>query len=216
MTKVGTAREAVPGGRRKHPLREAAEGILLALLIFGILRTGVVQAFRIPSSSMEQTLLVGDYLFITKFEYGARVPLLGGRLPGMRAPRCGDVVVFERDVAEDGGIARLDYIKRIVAVGGQTVELRDKRLFVDGVARQEEFVQHGESTLLAVHDNFGPVTVPAGELFVMGDNRDNSRDSRFWGTVPMAAVHGRAFVRYFSWDAARRQPRWNRILTAVR
>ncbi len=205
------------GIRRLHPLREVAESLLIALLLFGFLRAFVVQAFRIPSPSMEQTLLVGDYLFITKFEYGALVPIVGGRLPGLREIAPGDVIVFERSSGpegEDG--AMIDYIKRVVAVGGQTVEVRDKALLVDGVAVEEAFVQHTDAGRLAVRDNFGPVEVPRGEVFVMGDNRDNSRDSRFWGTVPVERVLGRAFLRYFSWDADRSTPRWERILTIVR
>ena len=206
--------------RRLHPLREIAESLLIALLLFGFLRVFVVQAFRIPSPSMEQTLLVGDYLFITKFEYGPLLPIVGGRLPGLREIAPGDVVVFERPSGpegpegEDG--AMIDYIKRVVAVGGQTVEVRDKALLVDGVAVEEAFAQHTDAGVLTVRDNFGPVEVPPGEVFVMGDNRDNSRDSRFWGTVPVERVLGRAFLRYFSWDADRSAPRWERILTIVR
>jgi signal peptidase I len=163
---------------------------------------------------MLETLLVGDYLFVNKLDYGPMIPFTTTRLPGLRQPQPGDVIVFQ--FPDD---PRRDYIKRCVAVGGQTVEVRDKQLYVDGRKRIEPYVQHIDPTVHPAsfdpRDNFGPVQVPPGNLFMMGDNRDNSNDSRFWGPVKMDLVKGRAMFLYWSWDGERRWPRFHRILTAI-
>ena len=146
---------------------------------------------------MEDTLLRGDYLFVTKLDYGARVPFTDWRLPGLRQPRRGDVIVFQwpQDPSKD-------FIKRCIATEGQTVEIRHKEVFVDGRRLVEPYVKHSEWSEepagYSPRDNFGPVTIPAGEMFMMGDNRDNSNDSRFWGNVPMRFVQGRALFLYYS------------------
>lgn len=204
-----------PERRTKSLLREYVEAILYALVLTVALRVFVLQAFRIPSESMLDTLLVGDYLFVNKLDYGAKVPYIETRLPGFRKPAPGDVIVFQ--YPDD---PRRDYIKRCVAVGGQTVEVKNKVLYVDGVKRDEPFVKHIDPTnhpaSFDPRDNFGPYHVPAGHLFMMGDNRDNSNDSRFWGPVNMSLVKGRAMFLYWSWDGERRWPRFHRILTAIR
>ena len=204
-----------PERRPKSLLREYTEAIVYAILLTVVLRTFVLQAFRIPSESMLNTLLVGDFLFVNKLDYGPRLPLTDVRLPGFRHPLPGDVIVFQ--YPED---PRKDYIKRCVAVGGQTVQVKDKQLYVDGQKRLEPYVIHIDTSVHPANwdprDNFGPFTVPPGTLFMMGDNRDNSNDSRFWGPVPMSNVKGRALFLYWSWDGDRKWPRFGRILSAIR
>jgi signal peptidase I len=212
-------------GKKRSIVREYVEAALWALVLTLLLRAFVIQAFRIPSESMLDTLLVGDYLFVNKFEYGPKIPFTHVRLPGLRAPHTGDIIVFQYPL--DPG---KDFIKRCIAVGGQTVELRDKVVYVDGqpsvaadrlAVHRDSFVQPcppdappypEDAGLRQCRDNFGPFQVPPGRLFMMGDNRENSNDSRFWGTVPMGYVKGRAMFIYWSWDGRRFQPRWGRLL----
>jgi signal peptidase I len=174
-------------GRKKSKFREYVEVIVISVVLALVVRTYVVQAFRIPSGSMEDTLLVGDFLLVSKFLYR------------FTDPKPGDVIVFKYPLDP-----RRDFIKRCVAVEGQTVELRDKTLLVDGQQvsppLQGKFIDSRVFPSGAnARDNFGPVTVPPGHLFVMGDNRDNSRDSRYWGFLNEKLIKGRAFVLYWSW-----------------
>jgi len=195
--------------------REYVEAALWALVLTMFLRAFVIQAFRIPSESMLDTLLVGDFLFVNKFLYGAKVPFLDVRLPGIRDPKPGDIIVFKypRD-------PKKDYIKRCVAVEGQTVEIRDKILFVNDEKQVEPYVIHSDDKVLpkeiSARDNFGPTVVPKGHIFMMGDNRDNSHDSRFWGPLALNLIKGKAMILYWSWDAEKNRPRFNRIFRPVR
>ena len=200
--------------RTRSVLREYVEAALWALVITLFLRAFVIQAFRIPSASMENTLLIGDFLFVNKFEYGPKIPFTHIRLPGLRPLRRGDVIVFQfpQDPSKD-------FIKRMIGRGGETIEIHDKVVSVDGKPLVEPYAVHSDPTVRRagydLRDNFGPVTVPPGEMFMMGDNRDNSNDSRFWGTLPMDLVKGRAMFLYWSWDADRNWPRWNRIFQVI-
>jgi signal peptidase I len=179
------------------------------------LRAFVIQAFRIPSESMRDTLLIGDFLFVNKFEYGPKIPFTHVRLPGLRAPKTGDVIVFQfpQDPSKD-------FIKRCIATGGQTLEIREKQLSLDGKVLKEPYVIHTDPSVRPAgyenRDNFGPLTVEPGKLFMMGDNRDNSNDSRYWGTLEMDLVKGRAMFLYWSWDPDKNWPRWNRIFQPIR
>jgi len=206
----------------KSALREYLEAIVLAVILTIVIRGLVVQAFRIPTSSMENTLQIGDFLFVNKMVYGSEIDmgfaghqLVYHRFPAIREPKPGDVIVFR--YPDDPS---RDFIKRCVAVGGQTVELRDKVLYVDGQAQEEPFAIHKDPRVLpretSPRDNFGPFVVPQGQLFMMGDNRDNSHDSRFWGGLPRTLVKGQAMILYWSWDADRRLPRLERLLHPVR
>jgi len=183
--------------KQKSTVTEYGEAIVWALVLTMILRAFVIQAFRIPSESMVPTLLVGDFLFVNKFEYGPKIPFTHIRLPGLRPPRRGDVIVFQWPVNPSK-----DFIKRCIATGGQTLEVRDKRVIVDGDTLTEQYAVHIDPGFhpkgYDVRDYFGPMTVRQGELFMMGDNRDNSNDSRFWGPVKMDLVKGRAMFIYFS------------------
>jgi signal peptidase I len=217
--------------RAKSKPREWLESVLWAVTVALLLRAFVIQAFRIPSGSMEDTLLVGDFLFVNKFVYGVKLPFSERTIvPGISQPQRGDIIVFKFPL--DGR----DFIKRCVAVAGDTVQVRDRQLLVNGKHPDEPFAVHKawdtveipgvvrRDVLRAdyqrawedrsfvnlpwVRDNFGPVVVPAGSVFAMGDNRDNSLDSRFWGPLPQAKVVGRAELIYWSWDADNGQPFW--------
>jgi len=202
-------------GKTRSVIREYVEAALWALVLTLFLRAFVIQAFRIPSESMRDTLLVGDFLFVNKFEYGPKIPFTHVRLPGLRPPKRGDVIVFQfpQDPTKD-------FIKRCVGTGGQTLQIEDKVVTVDGAEIREPYVRHTDATVrpggFDVRDNFGPYTVAEGELFMMGDNRDNSNDSRYWGPLKMDLVKGRAMFLYWSWDPDRHWPRWNRIFNLIR
>ena len=176
----------------------------MAVVFATFARTWVVQAFKIPSGSMEQNLLVGDHILVNKFVYGPALYAWEDVLLPRRELRRGDVVVFQFPSEPER-----DFIKRCMALPGDTVELRDKQLHVDGRPVAEEgYVFHTDqrtfprlpllSESLWRRDNFGPYQVPAGQFFFLGDNRDNSNDSRFWGPVGRGAIKGRALVVYWS------------------
>ncbi len=187
--------------RPKSQLRELVEALLVALLLALGIRTFFVQAFKIPSGSMLPTLQIGDHILVNKFIYGARIeiPLTQmavGHLPALRKPKPGDVIVFIYPKERDK-----DFIKRVIAVEGQTIEVRHRQVYIDGRPWDDP---HANLTLPAQGgsggENYGPYTVPRDTVFVMGDNRNNSYDSRFWGTVPIADIKGQAMIIYFSWD----------------
>ncbi|RJP75811.1 MAG: signal peptidase I [Candidatus Zixiibacteriota bacterium] len=209
--------------RAKGPVRDWLEFIITLTIMVFVIRTTVVEAYRIPSSSMEDTLLIGDFLMVNKFLYGIRTPDRIGvpftrigfdvphtRLPALRDPQRGDVVVFKypKDPSQN-------YIKRLVGLPGDTIEIRDKVLLINGrvltnppkakfadwrvwpdEVQQRDIVPAGNGN----RDNYGPVVVPDDHYFMMGDNRDNSSDSRYWGFLPHDNIVGKAFVVYFSWD----------------
>ncbi|MDO9043542.1 MAG: signal peptidase I [Desulfocapsaceae bacterium] len=186
-------------GDNKSVVREYVEAIVVAVLLALFVRTFVVQAFKIPSGSMLPTLQIGDHLLVNKFSYGVKLPVTGTTLIHRQGPVSGDVVVFRypRDRS-------LDYIKRVVAVGGDTLEVRDKQVFLNGKQVVNPHAHFTNRDIMSAgagpRDNFGPVTVPEGKIFVMGDNRDNSYDSRFWGFVDLSDVLGKAMIIYWSWD----------------
>ena len=205
---------AVPAKpRRKSLIREYGEAIFIAVLLALVIRTLVVQAFTIPSGSMMDTLLVGDYILVNKFLYGPEVPFTDHHVPGLRAPRRGDIIVFKYPQDE-----KRDFIKRIVAGPGETVQIRGARVFVDGRPLQEPYVKgadgpvsSGAQTYCGYAYGCEPTVVPADAYFVMGDNRDNSQDSRYWGFVKRDKIKGKAFLTYWSWDSDRHWLRWWRL-----
>ncbi len=195
--------------KKKSKFREYLEIVVTALVFALLIRQLVIQSYHIPSESMEDTLLKGDFLFANKFIYGAKVPFFDLRLPKVRDPKPGDVVIFKFP-----GDKKTDYIKRCVAVEGQTVELKGKRLFVDGVEQKEPYAKYifGDSG----RRNFGPYRVPKGYIFVMGDNRDNSYDSRYWGPLDKKLLRGKALFIYFSLDYKKHRIRFKRIGRIIR
>lgn len=185
--------------------------VVIAVILAFVIKTSIVEAYKIPSASMEDTLLVGDFLLANRFIYGAQLPLVGWRLPSIREPQPGDVVIF---IYPRDGVTK--YIKRCVAVGGDTVLIKDKTLYVNG----EEFPNPEHAKFVEPQisprgrggrdsrDNFGPFVVPEETYFMMGDNRDNSYDSRFWGPVRKELVLGEAIMIHWSWnDQVRPSPK---------
>ncbi len=215
----------------------------MALVLFLIIRTFLIEAFQIPSASMERTLLAGDFLFVNKAVYGAQIPGTDARLPGFDTPGRGDIIVFAFPRNPE-----LNYVKRVIGVPGDTLAMAGGRLMRNGLPHAEPYVQRldqardlfdaqfsWQRAYLAAtspdarrlyhptRDTWGPIVVPAGKYFVLGDNRDNSSDSRYWGFVDAGAVKGRPLVVYFSYDreAGDRLPwltdiRWGRLGSVIR
>lgn len=195
---------------QKGKLRENIEALIIAIILALFIRAFVVQAFKIPSGSMKNTLLIGDYILVNKFIYGVKIPFTEITVIPVKKPQRGDIVVFRfpKDPSKD-------FIKRVVGIGGDTVEVRNKQVYVNGEPQQDDFTIHTDPKIQMgfhkIRDNFGPVEVPDGRLFVMGDNRDESNDSRYWGFVDLGAVRGKAFIIYWSWDKVDFGVRWNRL-----
>lgn len=237
------ARVNRPRGRVLRMLWEWAKSFQIAIVVFLLVRAFLVEAFKIPSGSMEGTLLVGDFLLVNKLVYGAEVPFMGKRLPAIRQPQRGDVVVFQwpQDPTKN-------FVKRLVGIPGDTLAMVDGFLVRNGVRVQERYVRHTEPgvdpsgeefrwqrdylvrTAQATvgyypsRNNWGPIVVPPRHLFVLGDNRDNSLDSRYWGFVPDSLVRGQPLLVYYSYQpetegathtAWLSRVRWNRLGTRV-
>lgn len=202
-------KESSSGKQPKSKVRELIESILMALVIAAFVIAFVVQAFKIPSSSMVPTLLVGDHLFVNKFIYGVKIPILRKTILPVGEPKRGDVIVFifPQDRSKD-------FIKRVIGVGGDKIEIKSKKIYLNDRLYQDAFGVYSDDNMEPAdkpRDFFGPVTVPKGSLFVMGDNRDHSHDSRFWGFVNLKDVKGKAFIIHWSWDAEDKTVRWSRI-----
>jgi signal peptidase I len=195
--------------KQKSKPREYAEIIVTAVVLALIVRALIIQSYHIPSESMEDTLLKGDFLFANKFIYGAKVPFVSWWLPKVRDPKPGDVVIFKFP-----GDGKTDYIKRCIAVAGQTVELKGTHLFIDGVEKQEPYAKYiyGDTP----RRDFGPYLVPQGSVLVFGDNRDNSYDSRYWGPLDKRLLRGKALFLYFSLDYQKHWIRFSRIGDIIR
>lgn len=194
--------------KEKSRLRQNVESIAWALLIALVVRSSVVQAFWVPSGSMLPTIQIGDHIFVNKLAYAVHFPLIGTELFKVRSPARGEIVVFVSPVDHS-----TDLIKRIVAVAGDTVEIRDKKLYINGelVTDPHAYFEDKHVNTSGPRDNYGPMVVPEGKFFVLGDNRDKSYDSRFWGFADVADVKGRATFIYWSWDKDKKWPRLDRI-----
>ena len=199
--------------QKKRFIEEYLEPILIAVLIALFIRAVVVQAFKIPSSSMEPTLLVGDYLLVNKFIYGIRIHYTDRKLFQFKKPQRGDVIVFIFPLDPSK-----DFIKRVIGTEGEKVEIIHNKIYINDRLLDDpwgHFQKVGLTGFLQTMENFGPVVVPKVSLFVLGDNRDNSEDSRFWGFLNVNAVLGKAFIIYFSWDWNAEnlfdKVRWSRI-----
>ena len=194
----------------KSKVYEYAEAIIIAILIAVVVRTFVVQAYKIPSRSMVPTLLVGDHILVNKFIYGVKVPFLRNKIISVTNPQRGDIVVFiyPNDRSKD-------YIKRVIGLGGDKIEIKNKIIFINGKKYSDAYGIYSDNVIypgsMQPRDNFGPVTVPEKSLFVMGDNRDESADSRFWGFVDLKDVEGKAFIIYFSLNYEEKNLRWQRL-----
>jgi signal peptidase I len=193
---------------KKSTVREYFESIVIAVILALFIRTFIVQAFKIPTGSMEQNLLIGDHLLVNKFVFGPTASALERMLLPVGTVRRGDIVVFKYPEEPDR-----DFIKRVIGLPGETVEVREKKVFIDGKPLQESYThflqpaaapsEFHEVTSFDLRENYAPHTVPANQYFVMGDNRDNSQDSRYWGTLPRDYIKGKALVIYWSYEAER-------------
>ena len=196
--------------KNKSVVREYAEAIIIALILALFIRTFIVQAFKIPSGSMKDTLLVGDHILVNKFIYGVKNPFNGNTWISIKEPKRSDIIVFKYPVNP-----AQDFIKRIVGLAEDKIEILDKKLHVNDKPFEIVAENFRETDMrpadLGPRDNFGPVVVPKGSVFVLGDNRDNSLDSRFWGYVNLKAVKGKAFMIYWSWDKEEFSVRWSRL-----
>jgi len=186
-------------------LKEYVEALAVALVLALFIRTFVVQAFKIPSESMVQTLLVGDHLLVTKFAYDIKLPILDKSLLKTGDPKHGDVIVFEYPENRD-----LDYIKRVIGLPGDKIELKDNVLYRNGEMVDEPYKRLEDHRVPGTLTSWGPKEVPPNQYFVMGDNRDHSQDSRYWGFVPREFIRGKAWVIYWSWNNYT-DIRWDRI-----
>ena len=186
-------------------LKDYAEALIIALVLAFVIRSFVVQAFKIPSGSMLQTLQIGDHLLVNKFLYGLKVPFTHIQIAEFKDPKFQDIIVFE--FPEDPS---KDFIKRIIGLPGDVIEIKDKQVIRNGEVLIEPYVQHVDSSIMPRRDTMEPVTVPEGKYFVMGDNRDESYDSRFWGFVDRNTIEGKAWIIYWSWRGFK-EIRWNRI-----
>lgn len=196
--------------RKKSVARENIEAIVIAIVLALIIRTFVVQAFKIPSGSMEDTLLVGDHILVNKFIYGIRIPYTDIRFFDFRKPKRGEVIVFIYPKDESK-----DYIKRVIGTEGDKILIRDKKIYINDKLYNDPYGVYKDHTIIPGHvqprDNYGLKVIPKDSLFVLGDNRDRSADSRFWGFVKIDKVKGKAFLVYWSWGGFMRDVKWRRI-----
>lgn len=199
---------------KKRLLWEYVEAILTALILALIIRAYIIQAFKIPSGSMIPTLLIGDHILVNKFIYGTTIPLTDKKILVWENPEKGDIIVFKYPENP-----KKDFIKRVIATGGDVIEEKDKTVYVNGKALIEPYAHHFDRSIRSggndPRDNFGPITVPHDKLFVMGDNRDQSYDSRYWGFVDLKDIRGKALIIYWSWDPDN-WLRFNRIGRLIR
>lgn len=208
-------------GFRKSAAREYLEALIVAVILALFVRTFALQAFKIPTSSMEPNLLIGDHLFVNRLLFSPSFGPIEDALFGKRDVRRGDVVIFRFPGSPDK-----DYVKRVVALQGETVEVRDQSVLVDGQRLDEggyahyreprRHFDHPDYGLVPTRQAFGPATVPQGQLFVLGDNRDNSNDSRVWGFLPRDLVKGRALLVYWSYEASREEYRRESLIEWAR
>jgi signal peptidase I len=204
------SKERTKKEKRKSKIQEYIEAIIIAILIALVVRTFVIQAFKIPSRSMVPTLLVGDHLLVNKFIYGVKIPFLRKTIIPISDPQRSDIVVFIYPADRSK-----DFIKRVIGVSGDIIQIKNKKIFINGKEYTDSFGVYSDPVIypeaVQPRDNFGPVTVPADSIFVMGDNRDESLDSRFWGFVDLKDVEGKAFIIYWSWDREDHNLRFGRL-----
>jgi len=194
----------------KEKVWDWTKSLIIALILALLVRTFIVQAYKIPSGSMIPTLLVGDYILANKLAYGIRNPIENKFLYQWSFPKRQEIVIFVYPKNPE-----IDFIKRVIGLPGDVIEIKDKKVYVNGKLLNEPYVRYSDPNIypkeLSPRDNFGPVKVPPGKIFVLGDNRDESYDSRFWGFVPISYLKGKAFIIYFSWDSVHHRPRLSRI-----
>ena len=214
--------------KKKSAFREYAEAAAIAILLALIIRTFVIQAFKIPSGSMKPTLLIGDHLLVNKFIYGIKIPFIDRFIVQFKKPARGDIIVFKWPKDES-----LDFIKRVIGVEGDVIEMEGETLIINGKRIRSEYIREYHDRRVLIADkyieqlgnvehfileepgksenyHFGPIRVPKNAVFVMGDNRDNSQDSRYWGFVSLNKIKGKALIIYWSW------PKWKRFFNVIK
>ena len=200
--------------KSKSKVKEYVESIIIAILIALFIRTFIICAYKIPSRSMVPTLLVGDHILVSKFIYGVKIPLLRRTIIPVSEPKRGEIVVFifPNDRSKD-------FIKRVIGVAGDKIEIKNKKIFINDQEFKDAYGIFSDSLIIPKsmqpRDNFGPITVPEKSIFVMGDNRDESLDSRFWGFVNLKDVEGKALIIYWSWNHDEHNLRWKRLGTLL-
>lgn len=203
MAKINEKSKTKARKRKKGVLREYVEAAAIAIVLALFIRAFVVQAFKIPSGSMEPTLLIGDHILVNKFIYGIKAPLINKTLIPISTPERGDIIVFIYPLDQGK-----DFIKRVIGLPGDNIRITNDRIYINGKRYEDPYGVYRENAREA--KNLGPFVVPENSLFVMGDNRDHSYDSRYWGFVPMASVKGKAMIIYWSW------PHWKRFGHIIR
>ncbi len=195
---------------KKNIIREYIESIVIAVVMAMIIKAFFIQAFKIPSGSMIPTLKIGDHILVNKFIYGTKIPFTDRIIIPFKTPNRGDIIVFKYPDDESK-----DFIKRVIGLPGDTLEIKEKRVFINGKMLDESYPEHGDPVIypygIQPRDNFGPIVVPEGSYFCMGDNRDFSLDSRYWGFVKLNKIKGKAFIIYWSWDGVDQWVRWDRL-----
>lgn len=203
---------------KKSVAREYTEAILIALLLALLIRTFIVQAFKIPSGSMKNTLLIGDHILVSKFSYGTHIPneipfinikLFDDIVLFSRVPKRGDIIVFKFPKDETR-----DFIKRVIGLPGDILEVRRQKVYINNKPYEDTHARHTDSpsdSPLVPRDDFGPILIPDDHVFVMGDNRENSQDSRYWGYLNVKKIRGKAQIIYWSWDRIENWVRFERF-----
>ncbi len=194
------------GKPAKGRWRENIEALVIAIALALFIRAFIVEPFKIPSGSMKETLLVGDQIFVNKFIFGIRLPFTNQILIPISKPERFDIVVFKYPPDP-----KVNFIKRVIGLPGETLQIKGRTIYINGKALEDPFGDWKKTPSGKTNKITEPVVVPKGEYFVMGDNRNNSHDSRFWGTVPFSALRGEAFMIYWSWNKGRFGVRWSRI-----
>jgi signal peptidase I len=204
--------------KNKSIFREYAEAIFIALLLALFIRAFIIQAFKIPSGSMQNTLLIGDHILVSKFTYGIHIPNV---IPFLNIKIFEDIVLFQKTPKREDIIVfkypkneNRDFIKRVIGIPDDLLEVRQQKVFINEKLINEKFARHtdmSQKTRLVPRDDFGPIVVPPGHLFMMGDNRENSQDSRFWGFLEINKIKGKALVIYWSWNTEDSWVRFDRF-----
>lgn len=203
--------------KNKSAGREWLDALIVAFILAMIIRAFLLQAYRIPSSSMEDTLLKGDHILATKYNYGMTIPFSTHKFWGAdKIPERGDVVIFTFPLDHDK-----DFVKRVIGLPGEVVSIKNKIVYINGEAFKSGYEKYTDPYIITegtgrIRDNLGPIKVKQRHVFVMGDNRDQSYDSRFWGQVPIEYIKGKVLILYFSWDSKRHGVRFSRIGHLVR
>lgn len=188
---------------KKSLFREYLEAAIIAIFLALFIRAFVIQAFKIPSGSMEPTLLVGDHILVNKFIYGIKVPFINKTIISISKPKRGDIAVFIYPLD-----MKKDFIKRVIGLPGEKIEIINRNILINGNLFDDPFGVYDRGS--KENKKLGPIIVPANSIFVMGDNRDHSYDSRYWGVVPLELLKGKAIIVYWSW------PHWKRLGHLIR